>query len=215
MRPTLLIVDDDEDIRSQMRWALTSDYDVILAENRQDALEGFKARRPSVVLLDLGLPPDPAKPTEGFAVLAELLGKDSQIKVIIISGQAERENALRAIAEGAYDFIPKPVEVDELRVILKRAFHIARLEREYHEIQRQFSDQGFEGIAQDGATLPPASLGLPAPQDEILLQSQSLCPLRKSWTAHHDGFDLCKRTFAQGIALKEILADSQVKNGIA
>ncbi|MCI0620763.1 MAG: PEP-CTERM-box response regulator transcription factor [Acidobacteria bacterium] len=146
MRPTLLIIDDDEDIRSQMRWALTGDYDVILAENRQDALEIFRARQPSVVLLDLGLPPDPAKPTEGFLVLGELLGKDNQAKVIIISGQAEKENALRAIAAGAYDFISKPVEVDELRVILKRAFHIARLEHEHREMQRQFSDRGFEGM---------------------------------------------------------------------
>src|SRR5262245_34127094 len=111
-----------------MRWALTGDYDVILAENRRDALELFRARQPSVVLLDLGLPPEPTKPTEGFLALAELLGRDHQIKVIIISGQAEKENALRAIAEGAYDFIPKPVEVDELKVILKRAFYIARLE---------------------------------------------------------------------------------------
>ncbi|MSU20535.1 MAG: PEP-CTERM-box response regulator transcription factor [Pedosphaera sp.] len=146
MKPTLLIVEDDEDIRSQMRWALLSDYEVLLSENRQGALEAFEHKHPHVVLLDLGLPPDPAKPTEGFAILAEILNRDRRAKVIIISGQAEKENALRAIAAGAYDFIPKPVDIDELKVILKRAFHIGRLERDHDELQSQFSEESFEGM---------------------------------------------------------------------
>ncbi len=146
MKPTLLIVEDDEDIRSQMRWALLSDYEVLLSENRQGALEAFEHKHPQVVLLDLGLPPDPAKPTEGFAILAEILNRDRRAKVIIISGQAEKENALRAIADGAYDFIPKPVDIDELKVIRKRAFHIGRLERDHDELQTQFSEESFEGM---------------------------------------------------------------------
>ncbi len=146
MKPVILIVDDDEDIRSQMRWALTDEYDVALGENRETALEQFEARRPVAVLLDLGLPPDPARPTEGFAILRELLGRDPYVKVIIASGQSEKENALRAIADGAYDFIPKPADIDELKVILKRAVHIGGLEREHHETQQRFREDTFEGM---------------------------------------------------------------------
>src|SRR3954471_7500146 len=107
----LLIVDDDEEIRSQMKWALIDDYDVHVAEDRPSALETFNAQRPSVVLLDLGLPPCPGETTEGLAVLAEVLRAATQTKVIIISGQSDRTNALRAISDGAYDFLPKPVQM--------------------------------------------------------------------------------------------------------
>src|SRR5262245_11658939 len=103
MKPKLLIIDDDEDIRSQMKWALGSDYEVTLAEDRLSALEAYRANRPSVALLDLGLPPHPNNPQEGFAILNSLLGLDSLIKVIIISGQSDRTNALHAIGAGAYD----------------------------------------------------------------------------------------------------------------
>jgi two-component system NtrC family response regulator len=146
VKPNLLIVDDDEDIRSQMRWALIGDYEVSMAENRQAAMEMFLAKEPMVVLLDLGLPPDPGKPTEGFATLAELLAQNRATKVIIISGQSDKENAIQAISQGAYDFIPKPADLDELRVILKRAFHIASLERESQAIQNTFKEETFEGM---------------------------------------------------------------------
>ena len=87
MKPALLIVDDDEEIRSQMKWALAQDYDVSLAEDRASAIEAFKRCRPMVVLLDLGLPPSPADPTEGLATLGELRAIDSLVKIVIISGQ--------------------------------------------------------------------------------------------------------------------------------
>jgi two-component system NtrC family response regulator len=146
MKPSLLIVDDDEEIRSQMKWALVSEYDVALADDRQAALTTFRERRPEVVLLDLGLPPHPNEPTEGLAILSELLALDSLAKIIIISGQSERENALQAVANGAYDFLCKPVETDELRIILRRAVHVARLEREYRDLQRQLAHDTFEGM---------------------------------------------------------------------
>jgi two-component system NtrC family response regulator len=146
MKPRLLIVDDDEEIRSQMKWALTGDYEVGLAEDRASALATFRSLRPMVVLLDLGLPPRPADPTEGLATLADLLTEDQRVKVIIISGQSERTNALRAVGEGAYDFLAKPVEMEELKVILKRAFHVEQLERDLMEIQRQFQPDTFEGL---------------------------------------------------------------------
>lgn len=113
MNPKLLIVDDDEEIRTQMKWALAKDYDVALAEDRTTALEQFAAAQPAVVLLDLGLPPHPGSPEEGLAVLSELLAQNRLVKVVIVSGQGEKENALRAIGAGAYDFLSKPVEMEE------------------------------------------------------------------------------------------------------
>src|ERR1035438_9357286 len=102
MNPKLLIVDDDEEIRTQMKWALAKDYDVSLAEDRASALENFRVAQPAVVLLDLGLPPNPSNPEEGLAILSDLLALDRLVKVVIISGQGEKENALRAIGAGAY-----------------------------------------------------------------------------------------------------------------
>src|SRR6185503_12102029 len=108
MKPRLLIVDDDEEIRTQMKWGLTQDYEIFVAEDRMTALDMLSEHRPPVVLLDLGLPPRPAEPVEGLAALSEILSYDNLAKVIIISGQGEKDNALQAIGAGAYDFLPKP-----------------------------------------------------------------------------------------------------------
>jgi two-component system NtrC family response regulator len=146
MNPKLLIVDDDEEIRTQMKWALAQDYEVLMAQDRASALDQFRESHPAVVLLDLGLPPHPANPEEGLATLTELLAADGTTKVVIISGQGEKENALRAIGAGAYDFMGKPVEVEELKLLLKRCFHVAQLEREYRQMQRLLNGNGFEGM---------------------------------------------------------------------
>src|SRR5215469_11555415 len=127
MKPKLLIIDDDEEIRTQMKWALAQDYEVLLGEERSGAVEIFNQHRPMVTLLDLGLPPHPGTPEEGLATLADVLAADRFAKVIIISGQGEKNNALQAVGAGAYDFLTKPVELDELKLILKRAFHVASL----------------------------------------------------------------------------------------
>jgi two-component system NtrC family response regulator len=146
MKPVLLIIDDDEDIRTQMKWALTKDYEVLLAEDRTRALALFREKPPQVVLLDLGLPPHPADPQEGLTALAELLAINRHAKVIIISGQGENKNALQAIGEGAYDFLCKPIQMEELMVILKRAFYVAQIEQEYHQLRRQLGTDTFEGM---------------------------------------------------------------------
>ena len=119
----LLIVDDDTDISSQMKWGLINDYDVFVAGDRPMALEIFKKERPVVVTLDLGLPPQAGGVEEGFLALAEMLEHDPLSKVIIITGQNEKEHALAGIAGGAYDFLNKPVQLDELQVIIRRALH--------------------------------------------------------------------------------------------
>jgi two-component system, NtrC family, response regulator len=146
MKPKLLIVDDDENIRTQMKWALSGDYDTVLAEDRASALEAFRSARPAVVLLDLGLPPRPADPEEGLAALAELVAKNPLAKVVIITGQSEKKNALRAIGAGAYDLLCKPVDMQELKLLLKRCFHVAELEKEYREMQSTLNQDGFEGM---------------------------------------------------------------------
>jgi len=144
VKPTLLIVDDDEEIRSQMKWGLAEDYDIVLAENRPAAIETFKTQRPAVVLLDLGLPPCPGEPIEGLATLQEMLGADSAPKVIIISGQAERQIAINAVGRGAFGFIAKPVDIAELKVALKHAFYLAELEKDYRALQQALKTEMFE-----------------------------------------------------------------------
>ena len=146
MKPILLIVDDDEEIRSQMRWALNEDYQIFQADDKASALEEFGKKSPDVVLLDLGLPPNPNSTEEGLSILSEILALDSLTKVIIVSGQGERENAIQAIGRGAYDFIGKPVDIENLQLILKRSYHLASLEREYREIKYQYLNDSFEGM---------------------------------------------------------------------
>jgi two-component system NtrC family response regulator len=146
MKPRLLIVDDDETIRTQMKWALTQDYDVDFAESRKGALEAFEANPPSVTLLDLGLPPRPNESDEGLAALSDILAVDSTAKVIIVSGQEEKRNAIEAVGAGAYDFLCKPVEIEELRLLLRRCIHVVELEREYHRLQQSQRSDVFEDM---------------------------------------------------------------------
>lgn len=145
-KPKLLIVDDDEEIRTQMRWTLGTDYEIFQAGNREGAIQQFKEHTPSVVLLDLGLPPRPNLVDEGMQTLAEITQMSPKTKVIIISGQGERENALEAIGRGAYDFMSKPVNTDELQLVLKRCYYVADLERDYISIQKKLGEDSFEGM---------------------------------------------------------------------
>ena len=144
MKPKVLIVDDDEAIRTQMKWALSQDYEVHFAEDRKGALEVFKANAPAVTLLDLGLPPHPNQCDEGLAALSELLAIDATAKVIVISGQGEKHNALQAVGEGAYDFLCKPVEIEELKLLLRRCIQVVELEKEYRELQQSQRSDVFE-----------------------------------------------------------------------
>jgi two-component system NtrC family response regulator len=146
MRPKLLIVEDDESFCTQMKWALNQEYEVFLAGDRPSALQVFRKERPDVALLDLGLPPKPDDVEEGFLTLTEALEQDATAKVIVITGKAEREYALEAIGHGAYDFLSKPVQVDELRIILRRAVHVSQLERDHRKFLTLFSGQSFEGM---------------------------------------------------------------------
>ncbi|MBM4351784.1 MAG: PEP-CTERM-box response regulator transcription factor, partial [Deltaproteobacteria bacterium] len=142
----LLIVEDNSSIATQMKWALAQEYEVFLAEDRVSALKLFKEERPPVVTLDLGLPPHPGGVEEGFQTLSAIIERDSFTKVILITGQDEKENALKAIGKGAYDFFCKPVQIEELKIVLQRAYYLFQLEEEHRELQRRLTTPSFEGM---------------------------------------------------------------------
>lgn len=128
-REKLLIVEDDPGLQKQLKWAY-EDFEVIVAGDRETAINMLRAEEPDVVTLDLGLPPDPDGTTEGFATMDAILGLKPDTKIIVASGHGEKESALRAIAGGAWDFYQKPVDIDELGLIVRRAFHVRKLEIE-------------------------------------------------------------------------------------
>jgi two-component system NtrC family response regulator len=128
-KPKLLVVEDDEGLRSQYRWAFPS-CDVVMANARPSALASVQKERPPVVIMDLGLPPDPDGVSEGFATLEQVLQLAPETKVIVVTGNGERKNALKAVSLGAYDFCEKPVEIEVLRTIIDRGLNLHRLEDE-------------------------------------------------------------------------------------
>lgn len=135
----LLIVEDDQGLQRQLKWSY-EDFEVYCASNRAEALALLRAEEPDVVTLDLGLPPDPDGVTEGFAVLEEILLVKPDTKVIVASGHNARESAMRAISAGAWDFYQKPVDIDELHLIVKRAFHVRDLELQNQKAQAPKAD---------------------------------------------------------------------------
>lgn len=137
--PKLLIVEDDEGLQAQLKWAY-EDFDVTIVGDRESALAALRADEPPVVTLDLGLPPDPDGTTEGFAILEAIMALKPDTKVIVASGHGARESALRAIDSGAYDFYQKPVDIDALGLIVRRALKLHRIEQENRRLAEQVGD---------------------------------------------------------------------------
>src|SRR5438128_3577517 len=135
-RPHLLIVEDEEAIATQLRWALADDFEVTLAADGKAAVRRFEERQPAVVTLDLGLPPEPRGTSEGIRLLSEVVRRAPHSKVVVITGNGEEAAALEAIRLGAFDYYQKPIDVEELRVILQRAGHLHRLEQASEAAQR-------------------------------------------------------------------------------
>ena len=136
-RPTVLIVDDDAEIREQLKWALAKEYIVFEAEDRATAVTIARVERPALVTLDLGLPGDVDGATEGLAALEEIVGMDRVAKVIVMTGNSDRTNAVKAVQLGAYDYVHKPVQLDVLKVILQRATYLYELDRENQALQQE------------------------------------------------------------------------------
>ena len=131
----LLIVEDDQGLQRQLKWSY-EDFEVFCASNRAEAIALIRSEEPDVVTLDLGLPPDPDGTTEGFATLDEMLRLKPDTKIIVASGHNAKESALHAISAGAWDFYQKPVDIDELHLIVKRAFHVRDLEMANQKLQQ-------------------------------------------------------------------------------
>jgi two-component system, NtrC family, response regulator len=128
-KPVLLVIEDDPGLQAQLKWAY-DDFEVVIAGDRDSAITALRHEMPGVVTLDLGLPPDPDGTTEGFAVLDAIMALKPDTKVIVASGHGARESALAAIARGAYDFYQKPIDIDALGLIVRRAFNLRAIEEE-------------------------------------------------------------------------------------
>ena len=142
---TLLIVEDDVGLQRQLKWCF-DDYDVVIASNREEAISALRKHRPMVVTLDLGLPPDPANVSEGFATLNEVISIAPNTKVIVITGNDDVSNAIKAVSLGAYDFYQKPIEPDVIKIIIERAFHLSILEHEIKVLQQNAPGSPLEGL---------------------------------------------------------------------
>jgi len=138
----LLIVDDEAEIIRQLKWALNDEYQINTAEDAPSAIEALKEKKPAVITLDLGLPPKPESHEIGMELLAEILKTNHSAKVIVITGNDDRETAIQAIGQGAWDYYQKPIKLDELKVILRRAFYVSSLERENLELQEGLERKG-------------------------------------------------------------------------
>ncbi len=144
--PTLLLIEDDEDLRQQMKWALSADYELREAEDRTTAIHIVKNEPVHLAILDLGLPPRPNEAVEGLTALEDMLSINRDLKVIMATGNTDRSNALRAIQLGAYDFLEKPIDLDVLKVVLQRANYLLRLERENRNLRKQEDKTDFETL---------------------------------------------------------------------
>jgi len=150
---TLLIVEDDPGLQTQLKWCF-SDYEVLIASDRAEAIAHLRRFEPAVVLQDLGLPPDPNGVSEGMATLKEVLQMAPHTKVIVVTGKHERENAIQSIALGAYDFYQKPVDTELLLLLVQRAFHIHELESQVRRMGEAQLHEPFEGmVATDAGML--------------------------------------------------------------
>ncbi|ABM62300.1 PEP-CTERM-box response regulator transcription factor [Halorhodospira halophila] len=170
----LLIVEDDKGLQEQLRWCFDG-YEIVPAFDRAEAVALARRYEPELVLLDLGLPPDPANASEGLAALQEVLAEAPESKVIVVTGNDDRENALKAVALGAYDFYGKPVDPDTLRLLVDRAAQLYSLEAENRRLAQQ-SASPLEGFlsSDPGALQVCRMVERVAPADAtVLLRGES------------------------------------------
>ncbi|WP_372742788.1 PEP-CTERM-box response regulator transcription factor, partial [Neptunomonas sp.] len=152
LKKNLLIVEDDEGLQSQLRWCFDG-FDVAICGTRSEAITQLRRLQPGVVLLDLGLPPDPGGVTEGFATLKEILSLTPECKVIVVTGDNDRTNAVNAIALGAYDFYQKPADPEILTLIVERAYRVYELEIENKQLQNNQHSMPLDGIIASSASM--------------------------------------------------------------
>ncbi|MDR0564804.1 MAG: PEP-CTERM-box response regulator transcription factor [Azoarcus sp.] len=145
---TLLIVEDDPALQKQMRWAFDG-FETVVAGDRESAIVQMRRFEPTVVTMDLGLPPLPDDVSEGFALLSEMLALAPDTKIIVLTGQHDRENAVRAVGMGAYDFFSKPFEPELLTLTIERAFRLHDLQAENRRLQQVHASSTMGLITRD------------------------------------------------------------------
>src|SRR3989304_4154421 len=145
MNNMLLVVEDDPGLQDQLRWCFDR-YEVVIAGNRVSAMEQLRLPQPPVVTLDLGLPPDADGISEGLATLEEIVAASPDTKVIVVTGQNDRETAVRAVGSGAYDFYHKPIDADILGMIVNRAYRLRELEMENRDLMQRKTDHTVGGV---------------------------------------------------------------------
>jgi two-component system NtrC family response regulator len=141
----LLVVEDDPGLQTQLRWCFEN-YDVVIAGDRDAAVAALQQHKPPVITLDLGLPPDADGTSEGFALLDEILQKAPHVKVIVVTGNNDREHATKSVAMGAYDFFYKPIDADMLELIVNRAYRVYELEEENRRLTTRQTESPLEGV---------------------------------------------------------------------
>jgi two-component system NtrC family response regulator len=154
-KPKLLIVEDDPGLQKQLKWCF-DDYDVVAAMDRPSAITAVRRHEPAVVLQDLGLPPDAEGVSEGFATLLEVQRISPQSKVIVVTGQLDKQNAVRAVGMGAYDFYQKPVDNDVLRLLVQRAFQMHALEAQNRALLHRQGVMPLAGVIAIGNSMMKA-----------------------------------------------------------
>ncbi len=148
----LLVVEDDPGLQTQLRWCFEN-YEVLIAGDRETALAEMERHQPAVVTLDLGLPPDADGTSEGFRLLEEILLKAPHTKVIVVTGNNDREHATRSVALGAYDFFYKPIDADMLELIVNRAYQLYQLEEENRRLSLKQMESPLEGVITGSDTM--------------------------------------------------------------
>ena len=182
----LLIVEDDLALQKQIKWSLDR-FDCVTASDRESALVAFRRHQPAVVTMDLGLPPDPDSTSEGFKLLEQLLNADPNVKVIVLTGQNDQANALRAVGMGAYDFFAKPFEPELLGLTIDRAFRLAELQAENRRLQAVSHPDALGGLI----TRDPGMLRVSRMVERVASSNATVLLLGESGTG--------KEVLAQGL----------------
>lgn len=177
MSKKLLIVEDDPGLQSQLRWCF-NDFEVSLADDEESTFKIFESNPPSVVTLDLGLPPDPGGVSTGFLILEKILAHNPSIKVIVVTGQEDRENALKAVSMGAYDFFNKPVDPQILAMVVERAYHLYEIEQENLALVSKSLSAPLDGLI----TSSPAMLKICETVEKVAPSDLSVLILGESGT---------------------------------
>ena len=175
--PKILLVEDDIGLQKQIKWSL-DDYEILMAGDRESALAQLRRFEPAVILLDLGLPPDPDGATEGLATLQQILQLSPGAKIIVVTGNQDRGNAIQAIGMGAFDFYHKPFEEQILKLVIARAFRVYELEQENRALMMRTRSEPLQGLI----TSDPEMLKVCRTIEKVAPSSASVLLLGESGT---------------------------------